>query len=48
MMNRPRTFEITAYELLKPDTETSNISNREKNDASRALLERFSADLTVV
>jgi short-subunit dehydrogenase involved in D-alanine esterification of teichoic acids len=43
-----RAFEIEVYELLKPDAETSNTSKEEKNDDSRALLERFSADLTVV
>jgi hypothetical protein len=43
-----RAFEIEAHELLKPDAETSNTSKEKKNDVSRALLERFSRDLTVV
>jgi transcriptional regulator with XRE-family HTH domain len=42
-----RAFDIEVYELLKPDIETSSSSKEKKNDASRALLERFSADLTV-
>jgi hypothetical protein len=44
-----RAFEIEVHELLKPDTETSNISSKErKNDASKTLPERFPRDLTVV
>jgi transcriptional regulator with XRE-family HTH domain len=43
-----RAFDIEVYELLKPDSESSNPSKREENDDSRVLLERFSADLTVV
>jgi transcriptional regulator with XRE-family HTH domain len=43
-----KAFEIEVYELLKPDVEISNTSKEKKNDASRALLEQFSADLTVV
>jgi transcriptional regulator with XRE-family HTH domain len=43
-----KAFEIEVYELLKPDMEPSNSSKEKKNDASGALLERFSADLAVV
>jgi transcriptional regulator with XRE-family HTH domain len=43
-----KAFEIEVYELLKPDSESSNPSKGEENDDSRVLLERFSADLTVV
>lgn len=43
-----KAFEIEVYELLKPDSEPSGISKENKNDASGALLERFSADLAVV
>ncbi|MDR1306691.1 MAG: helix-turn-helix domain-containing protein [Treponema sp.] len=43
-----KAFEIEVYELLKPDAETSDTSKEKKKDVSRALLERFSADLAVV
>jgi ribosome-binding protein aMBF1 (putative translation factor) len=43
-----KAFEIGVYELLKPDAESSNTSKEKKNDASRALLDRFSRDLSVV
>jgi transcriptional regulator with XRE-family HTH domain len=43
-----KAFDIEVYELLKPDAESSNSAKEKKNDASKALMDRFSADLTVV
>jgi transcriptional regulator with XRE-family HTH domain len=43
-----KAFEIEAYELLKPDFAVSVSSREGQNDASRALLDRFSRDLSVV
>jgi transcriptional regulator with XRE-family HTH domain len=43
-----KAFEIEAYELLKPDFTASASSREGQNDASQALLDRFSRDLSVV
>jgi transcriptional regulator with XRE-family HTH domain len=42
-----KAFEIEAYELLKPDLETSKPTNGE-NDAAGALVDRLFKDLAVV
>jgi transcriptional regulator with XRE-family HTH domain len=47
LLKLARAFEIEAYELLKPDSETSGFSGRE-GDGAGVLLNRFSNDLSVV
>jgi transcriptional regulator with XRE-family HTH domain len=48
LLKLAKAFEIEVYELLKPDVETSNPSPEEQNEASRALVDRFSKDIAVV
>jgi transcriptional regulator with XRE-family HTH domain len=43
-----KAFEVEVYELLKPDLEGSSPINKEENEASKALMDRFSKDLSVV
>jgi transcriptional regulator with XRE-family HTH domain len=43
-----KAFEIEVYELLKPDLDGSSPANTEENEASKALMDRFSKDLAVV
>jgi transcriptional regulator with XRE-family HTH domain len=43
-----KAFEIEVFELLKPEVGDSSTDKKEKSDASMALLDSFSKDLTVV
>jgi transcriptional regulator with XRE-family HTH domain len=49
LLKLARAFEIEVYELLKPDSENPGFSAEEgEGDGSKALLSRFSNDLSVV
>jgi transcriptional regulator with XRE-family HTH domain len=43
-----KAFEIEAYELLKPEKEGGNTEQPQETDGEKALIDRFSQDLTVV
>jgi transcriptional regulator with XRE-family HTH domain len=48
LLKLAKAFEIEAYELLKPEKEGRNTDKPQETDGEKALIDRFSQDLTVV